>query len=226
MGKKYKYFRWMVLIILVAGFTFVFANQSGATVIMTGICFGSPVCSGTALDAGETITVNDKLFSRWSVDPSSMGVTGLDDQIDNEGINVEILIHPEDGMGFSFEASVVGDALRIKDWSILYIDPLGGAPDYAVSVFDPQGGGLPNSWQLPVSPGDLITIDTSFPLRALEFIFTCDGPGCGPAPGASDFLPSFDIRVSQIPAVPEPSTMLLLSGGLLGLLAFRRKFRK
>jgi hypothetical protein len=29
-----------------------------------------------------------------------------------------------------------------------------------------------------------------------------------------------------IQSVPEPSTMLLLGGGLLGLLAFRRKFRK
>lgn len=35
-----------------------------------------------------------------------------------------------------------------------------------------------------------------------------------------------DEHAFQLTSVPEPSTMLLLGGGLLGLLAFRRKFRK
>jgi hypothetical protein len=54
------------------------------------------------------------------------------------------------------------------------------------------------------------------------------------AVGPNDFQWSFNTAgavsdgtvLSLIESIPEPSTMLLLGGGLLGLLAFRRKFRK
>jgi hypothetical protein len=34
------------------------------------------------------------------------------------------------------------------------------------------------------------------------------------------------IGINEIPTIPEPSTLLLLGGGLLGMMLLRRKFRK
>ncbi len=47
----------------------------------------------------------------------------------------------------------------------------------------------------------------------------------GLVPGSGDFGEVTNLRVPLTP-IPEPSTMLLLGSGLIGLVGFRRKFRK
>lgn len=44
--------------------------------------------------------------------------------------------------------------------------------------------------------------------------------------GKDDFVYAWAVRDGDVAAVPEPNTLLLLGSGLIGMVAFRKKFKK
>lgn len=65
------------------------------------------------------------------------------------------------------------------------------------------------------SINDFATIPT-------QFFFPDDGYGVfnGPDPG----IEHMSINLTQVSPVPEPSTILLLCSGIVGLIAYRKRF--
>lgn len=97
---------------------------------------------------------------------------------------------------FTFTVFVSGDEFILVD---------------VVERFDERSG------VLGVAPADTIVTDDTFTILMPGFVLA-DVPGTGSF--------HFDVITESVAPVPEPSTMLLIGTGLIGLMGFRRKFRK
>ncbi|MFW6108559.1 MAG: PEP-CTERM sorting domain-containing protein [bacterium] len=97
-------------------------------------------------------------------------------------------------------------------WSTLVIDPVTGASNW------PTAGGSPFIYQDPSNPFDLSSIQI---LRFNENIFAT--PGFPPGPGGN--VPDGWVwnMWNHVEVTPEPTTMVLVGSGLLGLVLRRRR---
>ncbi len=197
---------------------------------------------------GQTITVDDKLFSDFQpesdfgskvVDPSFIDVTGLVDDPNtprfDPGLKFTAL---DDGLGgaltvdlsdfidfsFTFKVTVLDPDFHIVDASLALTDFVGDPiddgvieisdfvtdPNFALFVTsDPFFGELTDSIEFA---------KLSMVIQEIDIFVESFGGVVG--------INMFEVRKSQTPEVPEPSTLSLFGVGLAGLALLRRRQRR
>jgi len=68
------------------------------------------------------------------------------------------------------------------------------------------------------------TVLSDIPTQAWFFSFLSGRND--PTPQSDDFVYAWAVHDGDVAAVPEPNTLLLLASGLIGMVAFRKKFKK
>ena len=217
-----------------------------AVLVFAGLAVGSGNAYAIPLSdllTGGSITVLDKLFDTFEVefngggkfvDTSLIDVTGLDDQPNNPGLKftaeqgaltVEDFFDFDINFAFNFAVTVLDPNKKIKDASLALTD---------FTSLDPFDGGY-------IQINDF-AFDSD--MNGLADLNVYGDPFFGPTTDSAEFAPQsmlfqeihivvetgfdgeptginmFEIRKSQI---PEPTTLLLLSAGLIGFGARLRK---
>lgn len=223
---------------------------AGATVIATGCdsagdgLFGA-ACSLAELVAGGSITINDKLFSNFTLSPLAGSPRGLDanliriDPIDalmNPGltlVDVDGTLRAEDGDAtqndFGFDVNIVSGPLRLFGYSAaLAIGDVSGDGSY-VSLFET----LVSQDFIDVYGNTLLVCDTLAPASCANSGLTETGTfdsvtalsvigGIDVFSGAGGVaqIDSITLRFAQ---VPLPGSLALLGLGLAGLACSRSR---
>ena len=206
------------------------------------------------LTNGESLTVGDKLFDNWSVDyydaadfgdfnAANIEVTGIDDGGDY-GVrfdvnNSELSVTGDDiynyvDLTLSFRVSVLDPMYRITGASLGITSALLTlSGDNGSFLFETIGtssgmsdlGDMSAEFsylddELTSSLSDLILFDPQSEIWVSKNILVWSMDSTDTA-----MLSGFEQRFSQA-VIPEPSTFLLLGGGLAGLAFYRRRRRK
>jgi hypothetical protein len=201
------------------------------------------------LFAGQTMTVDDKLFSNWElfqvtdpefsapIDLSLIDVTGLDDDPLNPGLHFEangqLTVSGLDflDLNFGFDVTVMDPGFRIKDNSLEITEfamgdlNLGGLILIEETIFDAAG----NEIGFKEAFVDNLLLDEQL-FDSAEFVESMTiSVEKNILIAGDDFddvveLISFEQRFSQ-KAVPEPSTWLLMGVGLAAIGVVRRRKR-
>jgi hypothetical protein len=92
---------------------------------------------------------------------------------------------------------------------------------YVVNDFTGENGWLYSNGHVPVTASQIsVTGTPAFYVYGSSFAYPTQ-----PGPENGYYGPNFEIAGATSPAVPEPSSVFLLGGCLLGVVAFRRKKR-
>ena len=201
---------------------------------------------------GQTITVDDKLFSDFQpefdggskvVDPTLIDVTGL---VDDPGTSVfdpglkftalddALTVDSSDFIDFSFnfKVTVLAPSFFITDASLALTDFViddfsDGLIQITDSVFDPDGIFL--GFDLFVEadasfPPFILADMTEFAIQSMVFQEISIFVDSG-FDGATTGINMFEVRKSQI-VVPLPGALVLFASGLAGLALLRRRQRR
>jgi hypothetical protein len=113
-----------------------------------------------------------------------------------------------DGLSFAQNQSIPRDS---DVFDKIFVDELSDARDF-IDYFDGTWDDGESGWIRFGLRDGLVTNNEPFLLAQRPNEFSVPEPGTGPGSGSEP--------------VPEPATMLLVGSGLVGLLGFRRKFKK
>ena len=227
-------------------------SPAGATVLTTG-CASDVECTLTELNDGGTITVDDKLFSNWSVD--FISTTSASDVVDPDAIFVSGLdgggLQPGPGLffdsfaaieangdgvlqgfvelDFSFDVTVLDTTLSIKDNSLELFETFFNGGGGIVAVFetllDDNGNFIDEKVVFEDNQfGDFQFFDSAV-FSPTQFLnIEVSISALTDFTDTTAAIDAFSMRFSQ---VPEPLTLGLFGIGLAGLghAVWRHKLR-
>lgn len=227
------------------GLLSLFIGDAKATVITNGCADVNSSCTLAELASGGSIIIDDTLFSDWFVDDAStlpvdiggINVLPLDDQAMNSGVqfnangNLSTTGFDLIDLGLRFSVATLDASVQLKSNSLeisglnFGAGNVGGFINIFEDILDSNGVLVGDSSvvadNLPPPLFDLLD-SADFTAQSLLFVEKMVLVSGGD-PSDTVSLDAFSQRFSQV-QVPEPSTAVLLTLGLLGA-GFTRKRR-
>jgi hypothetical protein len=161
--------------------------------------------------------VDDTAFF-WLYEDTSTGVLSLGMIFDNRDVNGT---GPNGNMDLTTSGMPGGATVVVSDDDIETASLINGNETWGWNDRNTDGAvvsGLENSlWSIDIDFNSFSGLSGGF--------YFLDGPNSS-TPSSISLNPSNRLTIAATQPAPEPATMLLLGSGLVGLIGFRRKFRK